>query len=221
MAAGNHDLTVEVAHLSKRIWITPQKVQVTIDVVPQNARLAPAAAEIYAKTGSIKAVVSALGVTWPTAKKLLAFAKTNDQPMWEQPGRIARKKHEQPQKFKYQQIASDVRRLVDDEKRSWPAAAKWLWEHCGIKVSMNTIRGAWEYAHREDSNGGDPREVKVHRRGRHRNLPPEVFSKIRELHGTGATPEEIAEYAGCSSGTVRLELKRIPQASRSDSGKAE
>jgi IS30 family transposase len=137
---------------------------------------------------------------------MIQYADTGEHPRWAGPGkRTGNRKGAVP---KYRQIATDVVRLKNREKKSFPAIVEWLAREREIQVSEATARHAWDYAHQDEvrqlaEHGAKPRE-----RATYSRLGEEKKRKIRMLLEKGSmSTAQIAKEVGCGNSTVRRAAK--------------
>lgn len=186
-------------YLSKRIWITPEKVTVTIDHVPNYEDLATKALELASKGASTSTIAGVLGTDWATADQAIQFAKSGQRPKSKPAGR----KHRCDRRGKYKLDATEIVRLRDEEKWAFRKIAK------RYGVNPTTVARAYDRA-RPELVRNAAEKGRMPKRGSYTQLPLEVFDQIRAGLANGKNPEEIAVEVGCGRSTVcrvRQEMK--------------
>jgi IS30 family transposase len=150
---------------------------------------------------SINSIASALRTTWPTAKAMIQYADTGEHPRWTRPGkRTGNRKGAVP---KYMQIATDVARLKNREKKSFPAIVDWLARERKIQISEATARHAWDYAHQDEVRQAAEQGGKPKGRANYSRLGEEKKRQIRKLLDKGdKSAPQIAKEVGCGPSTI-------------------
>jgi hypothetical protein len=183
--------SVTLEYLGKRIWITPETVEVVLDHVPKYEALSGKVAELAAKGASINTIAAALGQTWPTVDQALEFAKTGRRPKT----RPAGKRIGEGQSRRPKIDVAEVVRLRDEQRRSFKKIAQRL------GFAENTVVRAYDrgkpQAVQEAAEQGQRPE-----RGRYAHLAPEVFARIRAGLNSDRAAQKIADEVGCEVSTV-------------------
>lgn len=162
--------------------------------------------------GSVNAAAAALGVTWDTAKAIIESVRTGQPPKWKKPGqRTGGNKDKVPI---YLQIMEDVVRLKDEDRKTWPEIAEWLRANRGIKVSADTVKRAWDHAHRSEVMAAAKQGRKPAGRARYLRIGKQAVEEIRQRLLRKEKPSEIAQAVKCGISTVH----RVQNEMRSENG---
>jgi DNA invertase Pin-like site-specific DNA recombinase len=188
--------SITLEFLSKRIWITPESVDVVVDDLPRYELIADRAAQMADDGVSTETTARALHTSWATVQDALVFKRTGKRPAPKPTGKKTRKRKGPP---KYQSIASEVAKRRDKEKQTFACIAE------DLGVSESTATRAYDYLHQESLEkaacaGETPN------RGRWRHIAAEKIDEMRRLLNEGKmTVAKIADEVGVSPQTVYRE----------------
>ena len=170
--------------------------------VPKYVRLAPIFAAMRDKGASVSTIASVHDMAWSQAREILHFAKTGELPRWNK--RRKRKQTRPATPPNYLEIASEVTRMRDEGNAPFTQIA------AKMRVSPNTVRRAYDHAHREQIRQAAERGEPV-QRGQWSHLGEEKYQRIRQMLRAEVNPAEIASAVCCGPSTVYRERRKMRQ----------